>query len=123
MNSIRMNGSMVMRTIAAIAFMLSLSGCVSIYSNSNQFDPAPHVGMTEMDLIQTYGAPDYAGFVEDQKIYVYKVRDSKFIIALGQYNGYDMVITTKGGIIKDTRRLPRGQAVTFLYAAPWMGHD
>lgn len=106
-----------------LAFAFSLTGCVSIYSNAKRFDPAPHVGMTEMDLIQNYGAPDYSGFVEDQKIYVYKVRTSKFIIALGQYSGYDMVIMTKGGVIKDTRRLPRGEAVSLIYAAPWMGHD
>lgn len=123
-----MNGWMIkgLRGLALLGVLAAgvlFSGCVSVYSNTKRFDPAPHVGMTEMDLILTYGAPDYAGFVEDQKIYVYKVRDSKFIIALGQYNGYDMVITTKGGIIKDTRRLPRGQAVTLLYAAPWMGHD
>ncbi len=109
--------------IALAIFAVSLTGCVSTYSNTQRFSQPPHPGMTELAMLQKFGAPDFMGFVEDQKVYVYKVRDSKYIIAVGQYSGRDLIITVKGGVIKSVEDTPRSQSVTFFYAAPWMGRD
>ncbi|MBI1783621.1 hypothetical protein HYR69_00630 [Candidatus Sumerlaeota bacterium] len=107
----------------ASAFALALTGCISSYSNTARFTQPPHPGMPETEMLQRFGAPDYSGFVEDQKIYVYKVRDSKYIIIVGQYSGRDIVVTAKGGVVRSVQEVPRGECMTFLYAAPWMGHD
>jgi hypothetical protein len=100
--------------MAALALgAATLTGCISTYSNMNRFASSPHIGMGEAELIQKYGAPDY----------VYRVRDNKFLLGVGQYAGYDLVITTKGGVVRSTHSVLRGQSVTFLHPAPWMGMD
>jgi hypothetical protein len=98
-------------------------GCVSVRSNSARFDPAPYSGMQELEMIQRCGAPDYAGFVEDEKVYVYKVRQSNFFLFFGQFSGYDLVVTAKGGVVKSTLRIPRSSTTAFFFTAPWVGMD
>ena len=109
--------------VVAAGLLIALGGCVSSYNNSQRFTLPPHPGMTELEMLQKYGAPDYAGFVEEQKVYIYKVRESGYFIIFGRYSGRDIVVTTKGGVVKKVDELSRGESLTFLYAAPWMGHD
>jgi len=102
---------------------IALGGCVSVYSNHPRFDPPPSDGMNELEMLRKYGAPAFAGFVEDQKVYVFKIRDSQYLLGFGQFKGYDLVVTCKGGIVKNTERVPRGQTSCFLAPAPWIGMD
>ncbi len=120
--TIRKSATVALLALAPI--LLSLTACISIYDNTSRFQATPpREGMSEVELLQKCGAPDFAGFVEDQKVYVYKVRDSKFIIAVGQFAGYDLVVTCKGGAVKNVQQVSRGQTTCIFTPAPWIGMD
>lgn len=96
-----------------------LSGCIGVYNNSKQFLNNPENGMAEGDLIRQYGTPAYSGFVENEKLYTYKVRDNKYMVLVGVYEGYDLVVTCRNGVVTNTRRVERPQAFSLLYPTPW----
>jgi len=105
--------------LAALCMMPLLTGCVGLYNNTANFREMPREGMAEIDMIRTYGAPDFTTFVEDQKVYVYKVRDTKYIILVGIYDGYDYVITTDNGRIVHVERVDAPNTLAILQPLPW----
>jgi hypothetical protein len=109
--------------LALIALGL-FPGCVGIYDNTGRFMNPPKEGLTEAELITTYGAPDFTNAVEGgAKMYVYKVRDVKYIILVGVYEGYDLVVTVVGGKVKETKQLPRAKSMTLFQPIPWAVAD
>lgn len=104
---------------AVILATISMSGCIGIYNNTDRFLNDPKPGMGEGDLIRTYGTPAFAGFAENEKIYSYKVRDTKYIVLVGIYEGYDLVVTCKNGVVTDTQRVKRPTSLTILQPMPW----
>ena len=110
--------------LAAIGLLAtSLAGCIGIYNNSKVFRSKPYLGMTEMEVLQEYGNPGYSGFVEDNKVYIYEVRDNKYIILIGIYEGYDLVVTCNNGEVVDVKEAPRPEAFSFLSPLPWAESD
>lgn len=107
------------KTAAAVSLLAILTGCIGIYDNRDMFNPAPQSGMSELDMLRAYGAPAFVGYVEDQKVYTYKVRDNKFIILVGVYDGYDLIVTVEGGKVVDSRQIQRPYAMTLFGAVPW----
>lgn len=110
--------SAVRCAVAASALLFS-TACVGVYNNTNQFLNDPKEGMAEGDLIRTYGTPAFTGFAENEKIYTYKVRDTKYIVLVGLYEGYDLVVTCKNGIVTDSQRVKRPEAFTLFQPLPW----
>lgn len=109
-----------------IALMLALAatvtvfgGCFAMYDNTKTFLNQPAEGLSEGDMIRTYGAPAYSGTAENQKIYVYKVRDNKFILIVGVYEGYDLAVTCENGQVAEVSRIERPKALTLFGAIPW----
>lgn len=99
--------------------VLSLSGCIGIYDNSKLFQPTPQVGMTELEVLKQYGTPSYSGFVGDNAVYTYKIRDNKYIVLFGMYEGYDLVLTCDNGQVVSIDRAERSNAFTLFNPVPW----
>lgn len=102
-----------------VVSLIPLSGCIGIYDNSKLFLPSPQVGMTELDLMKQYGTPNYSGFVDDKKVYIYKVRNNQYIVLFGKYEGYDLVLTCDNGQVIDIDRAERGSAFALFNPVPW----
>lgn len=106
--------------LSAVLFASTLlSGCIGIYDNTDIFFDLPNPDMPEAELLQKYGTPSYAGFADDQKIYTYKVRDNKYIILIGLYEGYDLVITCRDGVVVKTDRVERPTGFALFNPVPW----
>ncbi len=95
------------------------AGCVGTYSNKARFVQDPKTGMLEADMVRTYGAPAFKTQVENENLYVYKVRDNKYIVLIGLYEGYDIVVTARAGEVKAVDRIARPQTFTLLNPVPW----
>lgn len=108
-----------LKLITLVFLATALSGCIGIYNNSKVFRSKPYVGMTEMEVLEEYGNPDFSGFVEDNKVYIYEVRDNKYIILIGIYEGYDLVVTTNDGEVVNVAEAPRPEAFSLLGPVPW----
>lgn len=98
---------------------LPLTGCIGIYDNSERFMSQPGIGTDEVTMLKTYGTPDFVGFVEDKKVYTYKVRNNKYIILVGDYQGYDLVIVCESGQVKEVTRVNRPKGFALLNPVPW----
>ncbi|MGF1572054.1 MAG: hypothetical protein ACFCU1_03205 [Sumerlaeia bacterium] len=96
-----------------------LSGCIGIYDNSKLFLPSPQVGMNELEVMKQYGTPSYAGFVEDKKVYIYKIRNNQYIVLFGKYEGYDLVLTCDNGQVVSIDRAERSSAFALFNPVPW----
>ena len=99
--------------------LLSLSGCLGFYGNMERFRLTPTEGMKEIDLIKTYGEPSFSSVVGDQTIYNYRVRDVKYVLAAGMYNGYDLIVVCRRGRVVDVKKLPRNRAFTTFTPVHW----
>lgn len=100
-----------------------LTGCLGFYRNNTQFVIPPKEGITELSMLQTYGRPSYSGFVENQKVYIYSVRENQYIVLIGIYKGYDLVVTCEGGVVRDVKRVNRPEVFTLLNPVPWAVSD
>ncbi len=109
--------------LAAAASVFLLAGCIGQYDNTAIFTPAPHKGMDEVALVQAYGTPSWQGFAEDKKLYTWKVRDNTYILIVGVYDGYDLVVTVENGEVSEVTRAPRAKALTILSPLPWAEAD
>ncbi len=108
------------RQVSALAVLLVLSGCIGLYDNSKQFLNEPPVGMTEIELIKTYGTPAFATATGTDKILTYRVRDTKYILLYGSYEGYDLVIVLKNGSVVETHKVQLANAFALFQPWPWM---
>lgn len=102
---------------------LILSGCVGIYNNEGNFLNLPETGSEEINALKELGPPAFSTEVEDQKIYIYKARNVKYIICVGLYEGYDVVITCRDGMVVDSKKIARPKTFTFLTPVPWAVTD
>ncbi len=109
--------------LATTVCAVMLAGCIGQYDNSAIFTPGPHEGMDEITLVQTYGTPSWQGFAEDKKLYTWKVRDNTYILVVGVYDGYDLVVTVENGEVSEVTRAPRPKALTILSPLPWAEAD
>lgn len=100
-----------------------LTACIGIYDNSENFLNPPGTGKEELSVLNELGTPSLATTVEDKKVYVYKVRDVKYIILVGLYEGYDLVITCRDGLVVESRKVPRPRAFTLFNPVPWAVPD
>ncbi|MEQ8820661.1 MAG: hypothetical protein RLY93_10475 [Sumerlaeia bacterium] len=103
--------------LAAAAMVLA--GCIGIYDNRKVFQPGPNRGMEERELLRQYGTPAYSGFVEDEKVYIYKVRQQGYYVLVGIYDGYDLVVFCDDGRVTDVQQAPLGTNFSFLNPVPW----
>ena len=106
--------------VAPAALALLAQGCVGIYDNTEKFLSPPKQGLPEADLLATYGFPDFTtGLDGGNKVYGYKVRDVKYIVLVGLYEGYDLLVTVERGAVKGTTNIPRSKALTIFQPIPW----
>jgi hypothetical protein len=96
-----------------------LSGCMGFYDNTDTFMNGPETGMGEVEMISKYGTPAFAGDADGTQVYTYKVRDSKFIILVGLFDGYDLVVQCKKGKVVDTKRVERASTFTLFQPNLW----
>ena len=101
------------------ALLFSLSGCIGFYGNTTRFLQPPTEGMEEIDMIKQYGEPSFCTVVEDQKVYSYKVRDVKYVVVVGLYNGYDLVIVCRDGRVIEVKKIDRNQSFSLFQPVPW----
>lgn len=105
--------------MALLATLTFLPGCIGINNNSRTFLNPPSTGMLEIDVLTKYGAPHYAGFAENQKVYIYKVRDHKYIVLVGIYEGYDLVVVCDAGEVTNVVKVERPTTFALFQPLPW----
>lgn len=105
--------------LALAATMTLLTGCIGINSNADIFFDEVKPGTPEVEMLQAYGTPSFAGFADDQKVYTYKVRNNRYIILLGIYDGYDLVITCEGGQVAEVDKVKRPDTFSLFSPLPW----
>ena len=110
---------MLLRLAVLVLSTTLLTGCIGIYNNSASFFNEPEPGMSETDMLRTYGTPAFAGEVQDQTVYTYKVRDNKYIVLVGIYEGHDLVVTCEDGKVTQVSKVKRPQTLTILQPVPW----
>ena len=102
--------------------MVFLSGCMGFYNSENFLNP-PATGSEEIAVLKELGCPAFSTTVEDQKVYVYRVRNVKYIILVGLYEGYDLVVICRDGMVVDTKKAPRPSTFTLFNPVPWAVAD
>jgi hypothetical protein len=114
---------MMRKLLTLLTAPLLLAGCIGIHDNTPIFLNPPREGMSEGALIRNYGTPSFAGFAENEKIYTYKVRNNKYIVLVGIYEGYDLVITCKNGTVTAVDRVIRPKTFALFQPLPWAETD
>ena len=99
--------------------VFSLSGCIGFYGNTTRFLQPPSEGMEEIEMIKQYGEPSFSTVVEDQTVYSYKIRDVKYLVVVGIYKGYDLVIVCLDGRVIEVKKIDRNQSFSLFHPAPW----
>jgi hypothetical protein len=99
------------------ALLIAMSGCVGVYDNSGRFLNDADVGETQADVIKRFGTPSFTTGSGAETVMTYDVRDNKYIILIGMYDGYDMVIVFKDGKVTETRKVQLG--TRFALFSPW----
>ena len=103
--------------VLALALLVALTGCVGFYNNSDQFLNPPATGMKELEVLKTYGTPQFASESGGDRILSYKVRDTKYILLFGQYEGYDLIVVFKDGAVVETYKVQIPKV--FCLFQPW----
>lgn len=98
---------------------LGTTGCIGLYNSTGNFLNNPPDGMDEATMLKTYGKPSFATDVEDSKVYIYEVRDNKYIILVGVYDGYDLIVECRDGRVTETSRVQRPKAFALFQPLPW----
>ncbi len=98
---------------------LSLSACVGFYGNTTRFLQPPAEGMEEIEMIKQYGEPSFTTVVEDQTVYTYKIRDVKYLVVVGLYEGYDLVIVCRDGRVIEVKKIDRNRSFSLFHPVPW----
>ncbi|MBN1516562.1 hypothetical protein JXA32_08330 [Candidatus Sumerlaeota bacterium] len=106
-------------SIAILAIAFSATACVGIRSNEGNFLNPPERGISELELLLTYGKPDFTAAVEDQKVYIYSVVSEKYIIAVGMSGSYDLIVTCRDGEVVDTKRIKSAGGISILQPNTW----
>ena len=117
--SLKNSGRMAIRLVAVVGLAATLTGCIGVYNNSDLFTPAPYQGMDELAMLKGYGTPDFTTFVEDQKVYTYKVRDNLYVILVGVYDGYDLVVVCEDGQVRETTKVEAAKRFSLFSPVPW----
>ena len=100
--------------------LISACGCVGIYGNTKRFLNPPTAGMKEIDMIKAYGEPSFATEIEDQKVYTYSVRDVRYIVVVGLYKGYDLVVVCRDGYVIEVKKISRNDSLALFQPVPWV---
>ncbi len=104
-------------SLAGVLF--SLSGCIGFYGNTKRFLQPPTEGMEEIAMIKQFGEPSFCAVVEDQKVYSYKVRDVLYVVLVGIYSGYDLIMVCRDGRVIEVKKMPRNRSFTLFWPIPW----
>ena len=102
------------------AVLAASTGCVGIYDNTEQFLNDPPPGMVESEVLKTYGTPSFATDTSDGKILTYKVRDAKYIILIGMYSGYDLIVRMENGAVAETYKVSTPKSFALFNPWPWI---
>jgi len=109
---------------AALGFVfISLCGCVGTYNNTTNFLNPPDIGTEEITVLKELGSPVFSTVVEDQKVYIYRARNVKYIILVGLYEGFDLVVICRDGMVVESKKVPRPKTFTLFYPTPWAVAD
>ena len=121
----RTRPSSIASILGLAILVFSLSGCIGFYGNTTRFLQLPVEKMGVIEMLQQYGEPSFSTIVEDKTIYTYKVRDVKYIVVVGIYNGYDLVIVCMDGKVDQVKKIGRNQSFSLfhpsLYSIPLPG--
>ncbi len=119
--AIRLRNIAWLLSLAGVLFLLS--GCIGFYGNTKRFLQPPTEGMEEIEMLKQFGEPSFCAVVEDQKVYSYKVRDVKYIVLVGTYNGYDLIVVCRDGRVIEVKKMPRNRGFTLFTPPAWTVAD
>jgi hypothetical protein len=94
-------------------------GCIGITKSADMFLNSPSVGMTEIEMVMTYGAPAFSTHNGDTAVYVYKIVDRAYYVVYGYNDDIDMVIVCKGGKVAEVKKVKPASGMTILQPNTW----
>lgn len=113
---------MTLKTLTAIALfsvLLSSVSCIGTRKSPDVFLNQPSPGMDEIEMIKTYGMPDYTHTSGDTTVHVYQVNDDYFYVVYGKSEDVDMVVVCKGGKVTEVKRIRVGEGLAILQPNTW----
>ncbi len=120
LRTIRKQSWNVFRGLGLALSLLALPGCFGVYDNTDRFLNDPDLGLTETEVIKGYGTPAFASGNNKERVLTYQVRDNKYIILVGIYEGYDLIVIFRDGKVAETHKVERGKSLAFLSPLPWI---
>ena len=107
-------------SLTLLAVLLATSvGCIGISKNTDRFLNPPTSGMTEVEMVMQFGAPDFSTRSGDKAVYVYKIIDRAYYIVFGYADDLDMVVVLEGGKVKEVKKLKAGTGMAILQPNTW----
>ncbi len=113
---------MTLKTFTAIALfsvLLSSVGCIGIQKAPDVFLNQPSPGMDEIEMIKTYGMPDYTHTSGDTTVHVYQMNDYYYYVAYGKSEDVDMVVVCKDGVVTEVKKVRVGDGLAILQPNTW----
>ena len=105
--------------IVLLALLLTSVGCIGIQNAPDVFLNQPTPGMNEVEMIKTYGMPDYTHKSGDTTVYVYQVNNRAYYVVYGFNNDVDMVVVCKAGKVVEVKNVKSGDGMSILQPNTW----
>ena len=105
---------------ALIVLLVSTVGCIGVSSSGDAFLNAPANGMSEIEMIKTYGAPDYTLQSDGTTVHVYNIVDRAHYVLYGYDNSVEMVVICENGKVTETKNTKAGDAMQILWPADYI---
>ena len=106
-------------TVALFSLLLASTGCIGTLKAPDAFLNQPAPGMDEIEMIQTYGMPDYTHTSGDSTVHVYQVNEYYYYIAFGESKEVDMVVLCKDGKVTEVKNVKAGEGMAILQPNTW----
>jgi len=106
-------------SVALVALLAALPACIGIRSNKDAFLNDPAVGTSVVQMLATFGKPDYSTTVGDQTVYIYRILDDGYYVLFGSSDRIDLVVTATNGSVTESKRVKVGRDLAILQPSTW----
>lgn len=102
-----------------VALIATSVGCIGITKNTDRFLNPPSPGMTEVETVMNFGAPDFSTRSGDSAVFVYKLIDRAYYVAYGYSDDIDMVVVFKNGKVTEVKKLKASSGMALFQPSTW----
>lgn len=94
-------------------------GCIGTQMATDVFLNQPVPGTSEVDLIKTYGMPDYSLSSGATSVHVYQVPERQYYVLYGWSEDVDMVVVCRDGQVAEVKNVRTSESMAILQPATW----